>query len=124
MKRLMLALALLLSCASQAFAHDIIFTWSHATTRTDGKPITGERSYILKLMQGGKEIKRIGVVGTDYTFTGLESGEYQGVIATIEGGMVSEDSAPVEASIPFPPSAPSDLRHSITVTVNVSIGAP
>lgn len=121
MKPILLALVLLLSCASQAFAHDIIFTWSHATTREDGKPITGERSYILKLMRGGEEVGRIGVVGTDYTFTGLDSGDYQGVIATIEGGMVGRDSAPVDVSIPFPPSAPSDLRHSITVTVNVTI---
>ena len=120
MKRLMLAIALLLSCASQAFAHDIIFTWLHATTRTDGTAITGARSYVLNVSKGGVSVANVTATGTTHTVTGLTSGEYVARIATVEAGMTGPYSAPVTTIIPAEPSAPGSLR-GVVITVNVTI---
>ena len=95
-----------------ASAHDIEFTWQHATTRTDGSQITGERVYDLRLTRDGVEVGRAAPTGTDHTFTGLEPGSYRGTIRTVEAGMVGPESAPVDVVIPFPPSAPSGLRST------------
>lgn len=123
MKSIMLAFALLLSCASQAFAHDITYTWTHATTRTDGTAITGARSYVLNVSKGGVSVANVTATGTTHTVTGLSSGEYVARIATVEAGMTGPYSAPVTTIIQPEPSAPGSLR-GVVITVNVSIGAP
>jgi len=120
MKIRLITLFLLLSCAFQAFAHDIVFTWSHATTRIDGSPITGARSYVLSVTKGGVSVANATATDTTHTITGLTSGEYVARIATVEAGMTGPQSAPVTVIIPAEPSAPAALK-GVVITVNVTI---
>lgn len=111
-------LGLLLS--AHALAHDITYTWTHATTRTDGTAITGARSYVLNVSKGGVTVANVTATGTTHTVTGLSSGEYVARIATVEAGMTGPYSVPVTTIIPAEPSAPAGLR-GVVITVNVTI---
>jgi hypothetical protein len=111
----------LLALSSIASAHDIVATWQHATTRTDGTPITGTRSYSLRLYRGTELVSSANPTGTGHEFTGLTEGAYTLRIATIEGSRQGPDSDPVAVEIPFPPSAPTGLNPVVRIRVDITV---
>lgn len=103
-----------------ANAADINYTWNHATTRLDGAPITGARSYVLTVTKGTATVATATSTGTSYTVTGLTSGDYVARIATVEAGLTGPQSAPITVNIPAEPSSPGSLR-GVVITVSVTI---
>ncbi|MDX1496955.1 MAG: hypothetical protein R3352_05320 [Salinisphaeraceae bacterium] len=115
MKRL---LALLLLLGSTAHAADLRYDWDHATVRTDGQPITGERSYVIRYSIDNIEqpIINVGDV-TSYTLPDITPGVYTSQIATIEDGRQGDWSPAittiVEATEPANPG-------TVTITVQLT----
>lgn len=120
MRKLLMAVMML---STMAQADDIVYTWGHSTTRTDGVTITGPRSYVLNVTKAGVNVANATTAGTTHTVTGLSSGTYSARIATIEAGRQGPWSEPITTVIESPPSAPGSLR-GVVITVNVTIGTP
>lgn len=119
MRRLLIAVVMLATMAAQA--DDIVYTWTHATTRTDGSAITGARSYVISVQRTGAPAIELTATGTTATAANLDPGTYSAKIATVEAGRAGPWSAPVVATITAPPAAPGSLK-GVTVTINVTIG--
>lgn len=121
-------LAMLMMLSTMAQADDIVYTWQHATTYTDGSAITatGERSYILHVSKTNDFTvleKNLGATGTTVTADKLSAGTYYARIATVVAGRTSAWSPTISTKIDAPPAAPGSLR-GVVITVNVTIGAP
>lgn len=119
MKKILLA-ALFSLMSAISLADDIAYTWTHSTTRTDGTPIVGTRSYVLEVSKSDVVVATATPTGTDHTITGLSSGTYSARIATVESGRQGPWSPSVTTIIDAPPATPGSLR-GVVITVNVTI---
>lgn len=126
MRRLLIAVVML---ATMAQADGINYKWTHATTRVDGNPITGQRHYVLTIQHDSDPEFIVETAGTSHLVDPALYGTYTARIATVEDGLRGAESLPVIVDVKAPPVAPKGLTGDVTYnvdmsgsTINVTIG--
>lgn len=122
--RYLFAVALLL-VAHLATAATITIEWEHPTACSDGSsltncPATGYEVYQGVTPTGTAYQLQATVPATDKsaTITGVTPGQRCYFVRTVAGEARSAESARACVTVPAPPSAPSNITVTVSVTVN------
>lgn len=118
--RLLICALLALAPLAQADEPAVNYTWQDATTRTDGKPITGQRHYVLTIQHDNDPAFTVETAGTSHLVDPALYGTYTARIATVEDGRRGSDSAPVTVEVKAPPASPDGLGGDVTYNVDLS----
>ena len=115
---LSLSALVLTLCSVEGHAADLLYSWPQVTERTDGQPITGERSYVIRYSVDNIEqpLVYVGDV-TSYTLTNIAAGVYTSQIATIEDGQQGDWSPAITTVVEVTPSAePATVSITVQLT--------